>query len=63
MGLITDILFAFADLCKWMFENTLVPIGHAVDWILFIIGMVMMGWWLVKLKQFGNDNEKDYEGW
>ncbi|WP_424368111.1 DUF6341 family protein [Moheibacter sp.] len=46
-----------------MFENLLVPIGHSFDWILFIVGMVMMGWWLVKLKQFGNDNEKDYEGW
>ena len=63
MGLITDILFALSNLFKWLFENTLVLIGHTFDWILFIVGMVMMGWWLVKLKQFGNDNEKDYKGW
>lgn len=63
MGLITDIFFAFSNLCKWLFENILVPIGHSFDWILFVVGMVLMGWWLFKLKQFGNDNEKDYEGW
>lgn len=63
MGLITDILFGFANLCKWLFENTLVPIGYYFDWILFIIAVVMLGWWLTKLNYFGNDNEKDYEGW
>lgn len=63
MGLITDIFFGIANFFKWIFENTLVPIGIGMDWILFIIGMVMMGWWLYKLAQFGNDNEKDYEGW
>lgn len=63
MGLITDLFFAFSNFCKWMFEHTLVPIAYVTDWILFVVGMVLMGWWLVKLKQFGNDNEKDYEGW
>lgn len=63
MGLITDILFGFGYLCKWTFENLLVPIGHVADWLLFIVGMVMLGWWLYKLNQFGSENEKDYEGW
>lgn len=63
MGLITDIFFGIANFFKWIFENTLVPIGHSMDWLLFIVGMVLMGWWLYKLVQFGNDNEKDYEGW
>ena len=63
MGLITDIWFAFANLCKWLFENILVKIGTSMDWILFVVGMVMMGWWLYKLVQFGDENEKDYEGW
>jgi hypothetical protein len=63
MGLITDIFFGIANFFKWIFENTLVPIGHVADWLLFIVGMVLMGWWLYKLVQFGNDHEKDYEGW
>jgi len=63
MGLITDIIFGFAYLCKWTFENLLIPIGHSLDWILFVVAMALLGWWLYKLAQFGNDNEKDYEGW
>lgn len=63
MGLITDIFFAISNFFKWIFENTLVPIGIGFDWILFIVGMALLGWWLYKLAQFGDDNEKDYKGW
>lgn len=63
MGLITDMLFGIGYFFKWMFENTLAPIGYGMGWILFIVGMAMLGWWLYKLAEFGNDNEKDYEGW
>lgn len=63
MGLITDIFFGIGYLFTWTFENILAPIGTAFDWVLFIIGMAMIAWWLYKLAQFGNDNEKDYEGW
>lgn len=63
MGLITDFFFGLSNFFKWTFETLLVPIGTAFDWILFIVGMVMMGWWLKKLLEFGDDNEKDYEGW
>lgn len=63
MGLITDIIFGIGYLSTWTFENLLVPIGYAFDWILFIVGMGLMAWWLYKLAQFGNENEKDYKGW
>lgn len=63
MGLITDLFFGFGNLCIWTFKNILEPIGYVFDWILFAIGLVMIGWWLYKLNQFGNKNEKDYEGW
>lgn len=62
MGLITDFWFGLAKLFKWLFENTLVPIGVAMDWILFIVGLAMIAWWLFKLAQFGNNPEKDYDG-
>ncbi|HUH36117.1 MAG TPA: hypothetical protein VL022_09820 [Moheibacter sp.] len=63
MGLITDMFFGLGNFFKWTFENVLLPIANVADWILFIIGMGLMAWWLFKLSQFGNDNEKDYKGW
>ncbi|MDX9704249.1 MAG: hypothetical protein RBT46_00890 [Weeksellaceae bacterium] len=63
MGLITDMWFGLADFFKWSFEEILVPIAKVTDWALFIIAMALMAWWLYKLAQFGNDNEKDYKGW
>ncbi|MFV0305711.1 MAG: hypothetical protein ACK5IC_09560 [Moheibacter sp.] len=63
MGLITDLWFGLANMFKWLFENTLVPIGTVTNWILFVVGIGLLAWWLFKLAQFGNENEKDYEGW
>lgn len=65
MGLITDIFFGLGDMFQWTFRNLLVPIGHVADWILFIVGSVLLVWWCIKLASFGNDREteKDYSGW
>lgn len=63
MGLITDMFFGLAHFFKWSYESILLPIAKTTDWILFVVGMGLLAWWLFKLAQFGNDNEKDYEGW
>ena len=63
MGLITDMFFGLAYFFKWTFETFLLPIVNVSDWILFFVGMGLLGWWLYQLAQFGNDNEKDYKGW
>lgn len=62
MGLITDIFFALGDFFTWSY-GLLEWIGTPLDWILFIVGMGLLGWWCLQLLKFGNDNEKDYKGW
>lgn len=63
MGLITDMFFGLSKMFTWSFENILYPIANVADWILFVVGAGLLAWWLFKLAQFGNDNEKDYKGW
>ena len=63
MGLITDMFFGLANIFKWSFENILYPISLYMDWLLFAIGAGMLIWLLFKLREFGDENEKDYKGW
>lgn len=63
MGLITDLFFAIGSVFTWAFETLLVPIGYWAGWFFTAVGIGLMIWWLARLVEFGNDNEKDYTGW
>ncbi|MGB3452332.1 MAG: hypothetical protein WBA59_00740 [Moheibacter sp.] len=63
MGILTDIWFGLGHFFIWTFENLLEPIAHSFDWILFIVGFGLIGWWLYKLASFGDKEDKEYKGW
>ncbi|MDD3458265.1 MAG: hypothetical protein PHO74_02170 [Weeksellaceae bacterium] len=63
MGILTDFWFGLGYFFIWTFDYILVPIANSFDWILFFIGLGLIVWWLYKLAQFGDKEDREYKGW
>lgn len=63
MGILTDFWFGLGHFFLWTYKYILEPIADVSDWILFVLGVGLIGWWLFKLASFGNKEDKEYKGW